>query len=239
VFSIFNFQFSIPASATSQRRELARTRIFVVFLLAGASLAAALVLLSAARAVSRPRVSITPISYESWVGNKPNLYVRIAITNTGHVALIYNMVNFCDDAWLRTESARGWTNREIHPAMALPLATSVLKPGGRTTRLIRLPPDTLRWQVGYTIRAAGLRQRVLCARAYKSIRITTMPPNWLLRLYSLCGPFLPDREGPKQAVQSPVFEYPQNEPVAMNGWTPPAIGSEAAWSVVPESPSYP
>ena len=226
-FSIFNFQFAVPARAATPHRELARTHIFILFLLAAASLAAALVFLSAVRAAARPRVSITPISYESWAGNKRNLYVRVAITNTGHIALTYHMVNFCDDAWLRTESASGWSHRVIQPAMALRLA-AVLKPGARTTRLIRLPPDTLRWEVGYSIRAASLRQQVEAA----------LPRIWFLRLYSLCGRFLPDREGPKEAVQSTVFEYPQNEPLAMDG-RPMAFDSEEPPWFVPLSPSHP
>ena len=226
-FSISNFQFPISLAAPP-RRELARTRIFIPLLFAAASVAVALIFLCAVSAAARPRVSITPVSYETAGDIAPYLRVRIAITNTGHIALTYNMVNFCDDAWLRTESARGWTNRDIQPALAIPALIAVLKPGGRDIRLISLPPGTLRWQVGYTIRAASLRQCTLASlhsRGYPS-------------LYVLCNRFLPNREGPKQAAQSPVFEYPQTEPVAMNGWIPPAIGSEAAW-LVPEPQPHP
>ena len=231
-FSIFNSQFAIQPPAPP-RRALALTRIFVFLLLAAVSLAAALLFLFAARVGAGPRVSITPTAYETWTGppfasKESYLYVRVAITNTGHIALSYNMVNFCDDAWLRTESSSGWTDRDIHPAMAIPAAGFVLKPGARTIRLIRLPKDTLRWQVGYTIRAASLRQRVF----------STLPPRWILRLYSLYRR-LPNREGPKQRAQSPVFECSQNEPVAMEGRPPMAFDSEAPPWIVPESEPHP
>ena len=236
-FSILNSQFAIPRAppaAASPHRELARTRLFLLFLLAAASLAAALIFASAARAAARPRVSITPISYETWTGKpwagkESNVYVRIAITNTGHIALTYNPMNFCDDAWLRTESPRGWTNQDIHPELAVPALISVLKPGARDIRLIRLPPDTQRWQVGYTVRAASPRLRVLAS----------LPPRWYPRLCGICGRFLPDREGPRQTVQSPIFEYPQNEPLAMVSLLPTSFDSESPPWVVPEPPPHP
>lgn len=224
-FPIFNFQFPIRPVAASPRRLFSHTRIFILVLLAAASLAAALRFLSAARAAARPRVSITPLSYETVGDTEPYLRVRIAITNTGHIALTYNPMNFCDDAWLRTESPRGWTNRDIQPGLAVPALISILRPGTRTTRFIRLPTDTLRWQVGYTIQNASTRQRLFAS----------LSPKWFARLYP-CRRFLPDRQGPKQAVQSVVFELPQNEPLAMRGWTSPGFSSEPAWFVPELSP---
>ncbi len=218
---------------------------------AAALLTLALLWFAVLRSAAAPRIAIGVVSYRLWDGRAPqipfrlgtpgtgfrtlqfepiiydrdgrNISVRVGITNTGHVALRYNRINFDGNAQLRVESQTGWTNRDIGPFALMPYLSAVLNPGEHTEAIILLPAGTLRWQVSYKTQAASFRQRV----------VASLPSKWFPRLYPLCKRFLSDREGPDREITSAVFECPQHERVALPDWTPPPFGSDPLWSAPP------
>ena len=152
-----------------------------------------------ARPSSGPEVlSIGVLCYGSW-GQGPSVSVRIGITNVGQTTIEYNRLNFSSNAALYVESENGWTTRDIGPLAGLPLMPTLLSPGASTSVSLVLPENTLRWQVGYKIRTASLRDRVS----------SRTPAKWRVRLQPLLEKLFSGKEGPEQEVRSRVFECPR------------------------------
>jgi hypothetical protein len=146
---------------------------------------------------SKPDVTIGVRAYNHW--GSESLDVCLGITNTGHVAIRYNRCNFDSNAWVRTESENGWTNGDIGVIARVPSSQMLLCPGSNTFALLVLPPDTLRWQVGYRTRVASIRERV----------ILRIPSKLRGILDPICKRVLSDKGGSQWEIRSPVFECPQ------------------------------
>jgi hypothetical protein len=170
-----------------------QTRRIAAVLVALSLMIAVPVWLSAVRPAARPLISIGVLS-SRW-GKPPSFSVRVGITNTGSTTIRYNQMNFDANAWVRTKSRSGWATRDIGPLTGLPWMPALLRPGSNTYAIILLPPDTVRWQVGYRIRTASLRDRVT----------SRIPGKRLSRLRPLCERFLSSREGPEQQIRSGLF----------------------------------
>ena len=99
------------------------------------------------------------------------------------------------DGWLGAESSRGWTLREIGGAI---LSRRLLQPGSNAVFTIVLPPDTLRWQAGFRVRTASLRE--LAAWNLRS--------KCFARIWPLFRLVLPDNKGPEQEIRTALFELP-------------------------------
>jgi hypothetical protein len=130
----------------------------------------------------------------------PSLLVRVGLTNIGQATIQYNQLNFGGEAWVRAESASGWAVRDAGLLAACPWYPGLLAPGSNISAIILLPPDTLRWQIGYKIRTASLR----------SLVASKIPRAWRNRLDPLCQRFLSGKEGPEEEVSSGLFECPPN-----------------------------
>jgi hypothetical protein len=166
----------------------------------------------AERPALKPAISIGVLEYRNW-GKGPSLSVRLGITNTGRITIRYNQLNFDGRAVLRTESHRGWTDRDIGPGAVFPWMTALLPRGSNTFAIIALPADTLRWQIKYPVRAACMRDRVMAR----------IPRKWSGRLRPICGQFFSDKEGPEQMISSEVFELPYILRASNDNVPPPSV----------------
>ena len=172
----------------------------------------------AVRPSAKPSISVTILGY-TMHGNR--LCARVSLTNLGRSSVCYNegglavgfdMFNTSrskgrasvsyiagdlagPDGWLGAESSRGWTQREIGGVI---LSPRLLQPGSNTIFTIVLPPDTLRWQAGFRVRAASLRE--LAAWNLRS--------KWFARIWPLFRLVLPDNKGPEQEIRTALFELP-------------------------------
>jgi len=173
-----------------------RSRLTVILAVLAIAMVALLVSL-AGRPVLKPAISIGVLEYSNW-GKEPSFSVRLRITNTGRIPIRYNQFNFNGKAVLRTESNKGWTDRDIGPYAVFPWMSAILLPGSNTFGNIALPADTLRWQIAYPVRAACQRDRVMAR----------IPRKWTGRLRPICGQLFSDKEGPEQMIASEVFELP-------------------------------
>jgi hypothetical protein len=146
---------------------------------------------------SKPAITIGVREYKSSVA------VILEITNTGRTTIRYSPGNFDPDAWVQAVSQKGWTSRRsIGPLAGMVSMSALLRPGSNTFALIVLPRDTLRWQVGYKVRAASLRRRVQ----------SRMPAKLWNALRPFLERILSDKEGPEREVVSPVFDCPHSQP---------------------------
>jgi len=180
---------------------------------AGVAIVAAFLLHSLAGPSARPTITIGVLSYTNYGG--PILSVRVGVTNVGRVTIRYNPIYFSKDAWVRTESTKGWRTNDIGPYADAPTQPLLLKPGSNTFAALLLPPGTLRWQVGYKIRAASLRERVTL----------NMPRAWRGYLHPVLIHFLSSREGPEREIESPLFDAPHVEPPSVDGGMPVPLSS--------------
>lgn len=179
-----------------------------------------MLLLSAAKLYKPgPVLSIGVLDYSS-IGKGSAIAARMGITNTGRTAIKCTPLNG-GGAWVSTE-AESWSGRTSRHIRGWPLivgAHVLLKPGSYTFVTIPLPPDTLRWQFSFKIRAASLSETVANA----------LPPKWGSKRYPICARLLSNREGPEQEITTGVFEISFNGPLVIDGWTPPQFGSEPLW----------
>ena len=183
-----------------------RVRSVMIILGAVALLTVALVLRSAVSLPVRPPISIGILSYQPWAGTGPDLMVRVGITNRGFRSIRYTKFNFDGDAWVLTESESGWTKRDIGSTALLPPFDALLESGTDTFAIITLPGGTRRWQIGYTVRTASLRETV-------SSRISS---QWARPIRPLILSLLSKKER-WQEVRSAVLECPHNPQRANRG----------------------
>ncbi len=145
------------------------------------------------RPPAKPAISVTILGYTK---QGDLLCVRVSLANLGRASVRYNAGGvFGPDGWLGAESSRGWTQREIGGVI---LSPRLLQPGSNAVFTIVLPPDTLRWQAGFRVRAASLRE--LAAWNLRS--------KWFARIWPVCRLVLPDNKGPEQEIRTALFELP-------------------------------
>ena len=147
----------------------------------------------AIRPPAKPAISVTILGYTK---QGDLLCARVSLANLGRASVSYNEGGLAGpDGWLGAESSRGWTLREIGGAI---LSRRLLQPGSNAVFTIVLPPDTLRWQAGFRVRAASLRE--LAAWNLRS--------KWFARIWPLFRLVLPDNKGPEQEIRTALFELP-------------------------------
>jgi len=124
------------------------------------------------------------------------LCARVSLANLGRASVSYKLGGLAGpDGWLGAESSRGWTLREIGGVI---LSRRLLQPGSNAVFTIVLPPDTLRWQAGFRVRTASLRE--LAAWNLRS--------KWFARIWPLFRLVLPDNKGPEREIRTALFELP-------------------------------
>jgi hypothetical protein len=158
----------------------------------------------------KPALAIGVLNMTNFGG--PIFSVQVGITNIGGVAISYNPINFSPYAWVRIESLKGWSTNDVGPYRNAGRFPRLLEPGSNTFGALVLPPGTLRWQVGYKVRAASLRHRVT----------SHLPAGWR-RIRTWVGWPFSNNEGPEQTIESPVFGPPHNEGGAVDAEFAPPV----------------
>jgi len=122
----------------------------------------------------------------------------LGLTNTGRTTLQCRNSIFNGDVWLRVQTPNGWDVRTLDFIAAASLLPGMLKPGSNTCATILLPSNAIRWQLGYNVRTASLRDDVLSRLGNK----------WGKRLDPVCKRLFSSKEGPELEIRTEVFECP-------------------------------
>ncbi len=148
----------------------------------------------AVRSSAKPAISVTILGYTR---QGKLLCARVSLANKGRESICYNNGGglLGPDGWLLAESSSGWTHREIGGVI---LSPSLLCPGSNTVFTVVLPLDTLRWQGGFRVRAASLRE-------WATWKLNS---RWFARLYPLCRWLLPQNKGRQHEITTGLVELP-------------------------------
>jgi hypothetical protein len=122
----------------------------------------------------------------------------MVLTNEGRVSISYAAWGDEPYGVAKVETDQGTTNGYLAPPFTG--GTALLRPGGTAKFWVFLPTNTLRWQCGFEIETASVRERaiwrVLESKFYRSI---PEPLFYPVRL-------LPDKTGPSVEVKSGLLE---------------------------------
>jgi hypothetical protein len=155
----------------------------------------------AIRPPAKPAISVSILGYTK---QGDQLCARVSLANSGRASVWYNVGGLAGPGgWLAAESPNGWHLREIGGSFdayigGVILSSRLLRPGSNAVSTIVLPPDTLRWEAGFRVRAASLRE--LAAWNLRS--------KWFARIWPLCRLVLPDNKGPGQEIRTGPMELP-------------------------------
>jgi hypothetical protein len=140
----------------------------------------------------KPVLNVMVLGYTNWHGF---LCARVRVTNVGSCSVSYDSAATAPGGWLKTESASGWAEDGLG---AFTGSLVVLDPGSNVVFSAVMPTKTLRWQFGFSVRAASLRERAF----WEEQR------GWLGRLPVLgeWPRLLPDRRGAEQELRSEIFD---------------------------------
>jgi hypothetical protein len=128
------------------------------------------------RPSTAPAVALIVAGYT----NSPHFLVaQVSLTNKGIAAVSYGAWGPIPYGWVKAQTAIGWTNKELAPHFTG--GTVVIPPGAAQTFSVVLPAATLRWQCGFSVRKATIRER-----AVWSLFRSRLPH----RIYPMCGWFL-------------------------------------------------
>ena len=127
------------------------------------------------------------------------------LTNEGAVSVSYASWGTEPYGWAHAQTAIRWTNGELAPHFTG--SSTLVRPHSSSTFRVWLPAGTLRWQCGFSVRSASIRERA-AARMFDIGWWNRLSPlsDWGLRL-------LPFKTGANQEVQSDKYEV---EPVSHN-----------------------
>jgi hypothetical protein len=143
----------------------------------------------------KPAIAISVLGYTNW---HEYVHPRIRLTNRGSSSISYDGRATGPSGWLKVESTNGWADE---PLSSMTGATEMLRPGASVVFYTMVPTNTLRWQFGFSVRTASLRER-----AYFSV-----PGGWWNRVHPFCEwpRLLPHKTGSDCEIRSQVFELGQ------------------------------
>jgi len=150
--------------------------------------------LATRRPTEKPVISIALLGYTNW---HEFTWAKVRVTNIGSGSVSYYRAGTAPGGWLKTESASGWTDASLGVFTG---ALMVLEPGSNDDFSAVFPTNVFRWQFGFSIRTAGVRERAIW-RVLES-RISRKVPELLFYPIRL----LPDRTGPGLELKSEMFE---------------------------------
>jgi hypothetical protein len=148
------------------------TRRILIILVATLAMATILLFL---KAPSRPPISIRVVTYGKQSLNR-STWAHIEITNSG--AMIFDKsVTLSGAAQLRVELPTGFKTNDIGM-----LAPPSLPSRSTTMANVLLPPQTLRWQVGYEVQPVSFREWAMTSLNSKGQKrvnpiLTRVPTN--------------------------------------------------------------
>src|SRR5262245_52668021 len=101
----------------------------------------------------KPAIAISVLGYTNW-----HEYVcpRIRLTNRGSSSVSFDGRATGPSGWLKVESANGWAGG---PLSSMTGATEMLRAGSSVVFYAVVPTRALRWQFGFSVRTASLRER--------------------------------------------------------------------------------
>lgn len=157
-----------------------------------------------------PAASIRLVSYTNFTTSNPGrddivypgtgswLQAQMVLTNEGRVSISYAAWGNEPYGWANVETGHGKTNGYLAPPFTG--GTALLRPRSVAKFWVILPTNTLRWQCGFEIDAASVRERGIwrvleskfCRRAPGAL---FYPVRWL-----------PDKTGPSLDLKSGVLE---------------------------------
>ena len=172
-----------------------RTRRAAFFLALLALGVVALLAVGVRRPATQPVISVAVLNYTNW---HEYLCARVRITNQGEASVSYDSTALGPSGWVKAEISTGWNNDSIG---AFTGSLMILQPGSNTEFSVVIPLETRRWQIGFNVRTASMRERA----------IWNVRDGWWNRTYifSSWPRLLPDMKGPEREVQSEVFEVPK------------------------------
>jgi hypothetical protein len=199
-------------------------RYRTIFLLGPfALLGAVLIWLVVTRPTQRqPTMSIGVIRYEPWAGKGGSFKAWIGVTNTGRTGILFS----APLRWLQVESQEGWAPRDLSPMQSLGRRAPTiawLGPGSNMTVWGLLPEGTQRWRVRYQLYSPSLRDRVT----------ERIPAKWRATLRPLTERL--SNKTAEREMRMAVFEFPHNEPPAVDGGTAAGCSLEAPWPAATEA----
>jgi len=143
----------------------------------------------------RPVISISILGYTNW-----HEYVcpRVRLTNKGSSSVSYDGQATGPSGWMKVELTNGWADE---PLSSMTGATELLRPGSSIVFYAVVPKNALRWQFGFLVRTASLRER-----AYFRVL-----GGWWNQVHPICEwpRLLPHKTGPEQEIRSEVFDLRQ------------------------------
>lgn len=174
---------------------------------------------------SAPAARIHLIGYTNFTMSNPDtnvffypgrgswLLAQMVLTNQGRVSISYGAWGDEPYGWAKVETDRGTTNGYLAPRFTGGVA--ILRPGGAAKFWVILPTNALRWQCGFPIEAASVRERAIWkVLENKFYRRVPEPLFYPLRL-------LPDKAGSSVEVKSGVLEISGAAGSAHNEAPPP------------------
>ena len=157
-----------------------------------------------------PAASIHLIGYTNFTISNPdtNVFVypgrgswlraQMVLTNEGRVSISYAAWGDEPYGFANVETDLGTTNGYLAPPFTG--GTALLRPGGAAKFWVVLPTNTFRWQCGFEIETASVRERAIWrALESKFYRSIPEPLFYPVRL-------LPDKTGPRVEVKSGLLE---------------------------------
>lgn len=121
---------------------------------------------------------------ETGMSQEGTAFAFIAITNAGSAPVKWGY-NGC---WLEAQTPSGGVTNSLGRG-------GIVEPRGRDVFSVRLPPDTQNWRLRCVVSEASTRQRVSF----------WLRQNWEGNIRRVGRAILPDNEGKRQTVWSPVF----------------------------------
>jgi hypothetical protein len=153
-----------------------------------------------------PTASIHLIGYTNFTSRDTNtavfpagkwLLAQMVLTNEGRASVSYSAWGDEPYGWATAQTVQGVTNGYLAPNFTG--GTVVLRPGLATRFWVILPKNTLRWQCGFEIESASIRERAI-SRITESTIYRKLPE---ILFYPVR--LLPGKRGPSVEVKSQSF----------------------------------
>jgi hypothetical protein len=170
---------------------------------------------------SAPVASITLLGYTNITMSDPDsshftypergewLRARMNLKNEGKVSISYAAWGSEPYGWAKAETPQGLTNGCLAPPFTGGIA--VLAPGSNAVFGVWLPADTIRWECGFSVETASVRDRAIGKLVDAHQTSDFLAPV----VWSVC--LLPDKSGPTAAIKSGSLEIGNGRPPRSGG----------------------
>lgn len=156
---------------------------------------------------TRPTVTLTVLGYTNVTDYSSHAFhqgewirAQLAMTNEGNMSVSYTDTGDgrTPGGWIKAQTKSGWTNGPL--SWHLSPVFVLVRPKASITFSAWLPAGTLRWQCGFGIRTASLKER-LAWRSFENRWWNRIGPIgwWVIKQ-------LPNKTGPEQEFKSDEYE---------------------------------